>query len=107
MNREYFALLLADPQQSAQTMLLQTGVGAVTDRGGIIQGHGLGQYLLGGIVTDGANQPFDFQQAAQIHAQAVYAHRQQHARRALQGLLDLPDLVSDVREVVSRALAAS
>ena len=35
------------------------------------------------------------------------AHRQQHARRALQGLLDLPDLVSDVREVVSRALAAS
>ena len=35
------------------------------------------------------------------------AHRQQHARRALQGLLDLPDLVSDVREVVSRALATS
>jgi aminopeptidase N len=33
--------------------------------------------------------------------------RQQHARRALQGLLDLPDLVSDVREVVSRALAAN
>ena len=35
------------------------------------------------------------------------ANRQQHARRALQGLLDLPDLVSDVREVISRALAAS
>ena len=42
-KREPGTPLLADPQQPTQTMLLQTRVGVVPDRGGGIQGHGVNQ----------------------------------------------------------------